>query len=440
MNVNKFFEKAEEAGITSSQLQTASSSSISISLFHHEIDSYSINNDQSIVAGGIYNGKFGFCLTEKAEDESSDFLVNGIVESAKSSERTDCLEIFKGSEKYKKRTFFSKELKNQSLEEKISLIKKVENDLFTKDPEVSEVETVVYSECEAEHYFYNSYGLKLSEKSNSCAIYVGVVLKRGDEVKTSYRTFVGPDLSKFDEDKFVSEIIKEGKEKFGGKPCKAGKYPTLLDRGVFISLLSAFLSANSSIAIQKKRSYLIGKEGQQVASKKLSIDEVPLRKGPTYTYFDGEGVARENKKVVNHGILMTHFYNRETAAKANKETTGNAALSSGKIGVGTTNIVVKPGKLSKDDLIKDIKEGVYITDIAGLGTGLNLSSGDFSCQAEGFMIRDGKIAEPLDLITLAGNIGQMMMDIKGLDNNVKDTYSFSCPDALIKKMSIGGDN
>ncbi len=440
MNVKKFFEKAKEAGISSCQLQTISSSSISISLFHHEIDSYSVNNDQAIAAGGMYNGKFGYCSTEKAEDESIDFMIQGIIESAKSSERTDCLELFKGSEKYKKKTFFSKELKNQPLEEKIELIKKVENDIFAKDPKVNDVEGVTYSECEMEHFFYNSYGLKLNEKSNSCSIYAGVVLKDGEEVKTNSKGYVGPDLSKFKEDDFVTDLVEGAKKKFGGTQCKAGKYPTLLDRSVFISLLGAFLQANSSIAIQKKRSYLIGLEGKKVASSKLSIDEVPLKKGPTYTYFDGEGVARTNKKIVNHGVLMTHFYNRETAAKANRETTGNATLSSGKIGVGATNIVVKPGKLSKEELIKDIKEGIYITDVAGLGTGLNNSSGDFSCQAEGFMIRDGKIAEPLDLITLAGNIKQMMLDIKALDNNVKDVYSFSCPDALIKKMSIGGKN
>ncbi len=440
MNVNKFFEKALESGISSCQIQMGNNSSISISLFHNEIDSYDIDNDQEILASGIYKNKFGFCSTEKDEDEEIDFLIKGIIDTASASERKDCLEIFKGSEKYKKKTFYSKELKNQPIDEKIEIIKKLEKDLAKADSEISEIEGVTYCETESYHCLYNSFGLKLKEKGNYCGIYAGIVLKRKEEVKTAFKSYSGIDLSDFNEKKFIEEIISEGKAKFGGSQCKAGKYPTLLDREVFVPLISAFLSANSSIAIEKNQSYLVGLEGKQVASKKLSIDEMPLKKGPGYTYFDFEGVARTNKKIVNHGVLMTHFYNRETAIKAGKESTGNAALGSGKIGTGWTNISIKPGKVSKEELIRGVKLGVYITDIGGLSTGLNSSSGDFSCQAEGFMIRDGKIAEPLDLITLAGNIKQMMLDIKGLDNNVKNTISFSCPDALIKKMSIGGKN
>ena len=104
------------------------------------------------------------------------------------------------------------------------------------------------------------------------------------------------------------------------------------------------------------------------------------------------------------------------------------------------NIILNCQPKPKEEIIKDIKEGIYITDIDGLGTGLDESSGNFSCQAEGFMIRDGKIAEPLDLITLSGNLMKVMSDIKKIDNNVKDWHWFSCSDALIKSMSVGGEN
>lgn len=440
MNVNLFFQKAREAGISSCQLQIGTSTSTSISVFHHEIDSYTIENIQLVTASGIYNGKYGSTATEKISNDSIDFLIRGIIDSATISERTDCIDIFPGSPKYKKRTFFSKKLKETPIEKKIDLIKDIENKLFEADREVSEVSEVIYSESESFYHFYNSYGLKLNKKANHCSIAAYIVMKRGDEIKTAGDSFSEMDLEKFDETKFINGIVEEGKKKFGGKPCKSGKYPVLLDREVFSTLVGCFLDANNAISVQKGSSFLEGFEGKKVASKCITIDEIPLKKGISYTFFDSEGVARENRKIVNHGILLTHFYNRETAKKAGKETTANASASLGKIGISYTNIAVKPGKQSKEEIIKNIKEGVYITEVDGLGTGLDESSGNFSCQAEGFMIRDGKIAEPLDLITLSGNLMKMMLVVKKLDSNVKDWHWFSCPDALIKSMFIGGEN
>ena len=147
----------------------------------------------------------------------------------------------------------------------------------------------------------------------------------------------------------------------------------------------------------------------------------------------------KNKTVIDKGVLKTYFHNRETAKKDGVESTGNASWGGGKFGIGFLNVFVKGGKKSFDEMIAPIKLGVYITDIAGLGTGMNPASGDFSCQAEGFMIRVGKFAEPLNLITLSGNLMKMFDSIKDLDNRVElQVSATSCPDLYIKSMNIGG--
>lgn len=439
MNPNKFFEAAKKAGISASQLHISGSSSTSISLFHHEIDSYSIENDQTMVASGIYDGKFGSCSTEKFDNSAIDFLVAGIIQSASNSEKSDSEGIFEGSPKYFKKNCFSKELSDTPIEKKISLIKDIEDKLFAYGDPISDVQTVTYAESSSFSEFYNSFGLKLKNKKNHFVLYAGVVATKGEEVKTNFDYDFGTDISKFDADAFSKKLCEGAIAKFGGTQCDAGKYPTLLRKNVFADLLGYFLDANSADEVQRNSSFLIGKEGAKVASSKVNIEEIPLLKGPMFTYFDGEGVAKINRKIVDKGVLTTHFYNRETAKKAGKETTGNARLAGGKMGVGCSTVTVKPSKKSQAELIADVKEGVYITEVAGLGTGMNANSGDFSCQAEGFMIRDGKLAEPLDLITLSGNVLKMLNDVKGFDNEYRMMLGgVGCADALIKGMNIGG--
>jgi PmbA protein len=146
-----------------------------------------------------------------------------------------------------------------------------------------------------------------------------------------------------------------------------------------------------------------------------------------------------NKDIVKKGVLKTYLYNRETAKKDGVASTGNGQWEGDKIGIGYGNIYIKGSKKSFEEMIAPIKEGVFITEIEGLGTGMNAQSGNFSCQAQGFMIRDGKKAEPLNLITLSGNLLKMLSDVKGFDNKMKlNTDSTECADVYIKSMAIGG--
>jgi PmbA protein len=227
--------------------------------------------------------------------------------------------------------------------------------------------------------------------------------------------------------------------KFGGAPCTSGKYPTVLRNDVFANLVNYFISSASSDEVQRQSSFLIGKLGQQIASKKVTILEKPLQRNVFFSYFDDEGVATMDKEIVNHGVLKTYLYNRETAKKDGVASTGNGQWEGDKIGIGYGNIVVKGSNKSFEEMIAPIKEGVFITEIEGLGTGMNAQSGNFSCQAQGFMIKDGKLDAPLNLITLSGNLLEMLQDVKALDNNERLLMSsFTCPDVYIKKMAIGG--
>ncbi len=438
MNFNQFFELAKQKGISQSQIQVSRSKAISISLFRREIEDFRVTESQNVIAAGIVNGKFGSSLTEKLNKDSFGFLTDKIVLAASLNEKKEEADIFKGSEKYHKKNVYNPTLAAVPTEEKLALIQKIEAKLYDADPRVAEVE-VEYSENESSSEFYNSFGLKLKQKSNYFYVVASVVMREGEVTKTNWKILLDKDLSAVKIDEFVAETVEGAAKKFGAESIASKKYPTVLCQDVMANLVNYFLSSAIADEVQRHTSMLEGKLNQKIASSKLTIEERPLEKNVFFSYFDGEGVATQNKVVVKNGVLKTYFYNRETAKKDGVESTGNGTWGGGKVGTGYCNVFVKPGKQSFDELIADIKDGVYITDVAGLGTGMNATSGDFSCQAEGFHIVEGKVAEPLTLITLSGNLLKMFKDLKGFANDTKMTLgSISIASAFIKSMNIGG--
>jgi PmbA protein len=439
MKFTKFFDLAKEKGLTSCQIQISRSKALAIKLFHHEIDNYSINDSQSVIACGIYEGKFGSASTEKIDKDTFEYLIDSIIENAKYNEKNTTTELFKGSDKYHKKNVFNKDLATIPVEEKLKTLHAVEDGLFAYSEKVNEVEEVGYKEVDSEDEFYNSFGLKLKQHTNYFYIYAYANAKDGESMKTAGDFFIDNNFRAFETKKFVDGIGKKLLAKFGGVQCESGNYPTVLENDVLASLMDYFLAAASSDEVQKKSSFLGGKLNTEVASSHVTIESKPLAKNIFFSYFDDEGVATQNMDIVKKGVLKNYFYNIETAKKDGVQSTGNGRWERGKIGIGFGNIFIKPSKKSFGEMVSHLKQGVFITEIEGLGTGMNEESGDFSCQAQGFMIREGQLAEPLNLITLSGNLLAMLKEVKTFDNAFKlNDNSVSCADVLIKKMAIGG--
>ena len=143
--------------------------------------------------------------------------------------------------------------------------------------------------------------------------------------------------------------------------------------------MNAYVSSAVAEDVQKNSSLFVGKLGQKVASKKVTIDDLPLSKNVFARSFDDEGVATYNKSIIKNGVLQTYLYNLTTAAKDGVSSTGNGVVTGGsKVGTSTAFLQMKPGRKTQEELFKEVGTGVYITDVSGLHAGLNSRSGNFS--------------------------------------------------------------
>ena len=439
MKYDKFFAYAKEVGIEEAELYVGCSKNLSVSLFHGEVDNYSDNTGYTILARGLINGKCGTATCDVWNNEKAKYLAQEIAANAKVIENDDPIFIFEGSPKYKKVHPFNKELANVSIDKKLALLHELEEKIRKADPRIIEVGGVEYSESEESVTIINTKGLKLSGKSNYF-YYVGyAVAKQGEQVKSGWELFLDNDFARFNVDELAEKVCKATVDQLGGEACQSGVYKAVLSPDVVKALMSFYVDSADAEEIQKHSSLFIGKLGQKVASKKVTIEDRPISKTMFAKSFDDEGVATYNKAIIKNGVLQTYLYNLTTAAKDGVQSTANASRGGSLIGTAPHFLYMKPGKKTQEELFQEVGDGVYITDVQGLHAGMNPQSGNFSLQSTGYLLKDGKRDRGLDVITVSGNLVNIFMDIKEVGNDEKAFPSgASCPSVLIKKIAVGG--
>ena len=183
MKFDRFFELAKKAGIEEAEFSFSNSFSLSFSLFHGEIDSYSSNKSLSFYARGIYKGKMGSISSDVYNNKMAEYFVEQIIANASVVENDDPMFIFKGSEKYRKINTFNRQLANIPVEKKIEVAHKIEEELRHADPRIVEVATVAYDETSTSSTIINSHGLKLTQKSNYFLYYGSAVASEKDPAR-----------------------------------------------------------------------------------------------------------------------------------------------------------------------------------------------------------------------------------------------------------------
>lgn len=418
MNYKQMIRKAGEAGISPFELTYKRSRTFTMSVFHREIEKCGVSDQSSIHARGEYGGRMAGASTERVDAGAADYLIDNIRRGATAIEKEEAPGIFRGSPKYCRKNVYSKALDAFGPDEKKAAMMAAEEAAYAADSRVNEVE-VNYEEAAEEQIKMNSYGLSLKSRSNYYFMIVSVVCKDGEETKYDYEYILDTDPAKLDPVALAQRAVEKTVSRFNGVSVPAGSYKCVLAPSVTQAFLSAMVNAGFSAEnIQKKSSTLVGKLGEKVFSDKVSIYEKPLTRNCFYRYFDDEGVACEDKCLVKGGVIHTWLYNLETAAKDGVSSTGNG-YGDENIGIRAVNLCLKSGRCHEESLFAKVGEGVYITSVTGLHAGLNPQSGDFSLEAQGFLIRDGKIASALGLFTCAGNIYRLFADVKAVADNAK---------------------
>ena len=427
---------AKAAGLNEYELYYYADEDMSVGALKQEIDSFSSGNSQGIDFRCKINGKMGYASTELFTEEELTELVSRAMENAKSIESDDEVDIFPGSPKYEKVEVKEPPVPNaaQMTDVTMALQKKI----YTLSDKIADGTRSSASCGTVETCLYNSYGLELTNRYGLQYGVVSVNVKDGEEAAAGFDVAEGATMDELGE--IADKAVAEALSKLGAGLVETGHYPIVICGKQMRSLLSTFASVFSSKDAQKGLSLLAGKEGEKIAADCVTIMDDPFRPGSIQAAFDGEGVATSRKCVVENGTLNTLLYNLSTAKKAGRESTGNGARHNG---IRYFNFYLAAGEATEEELLKKAEGGIYVTEIKGLHAGANATTGDFSIESAGFMIKDGKLGRPVKSFTIAGNFFDLLRQIDTLGNEVKFGLSggptmFGSPDVYIPNMSVAG--
>jgi PmbA protein len=221
------------------------------------------------------------------------------------------------------------------------------------------------------------------------------------------------------------------------KKASNARLPVVYDRRVSGGLIGHLAGAINGRSVARGTSFLKDRMSEQVFAKGIRILDNPHRKrGLGSRPFDAEGLPTKRYAIIDDGVLTTWLLDLAAARQLNLKPTGHAARgTSGPPSPTTSNFYLEKGKLSVDELIADIKSGLYITDLIGFG--VNGVTGDYSRGAAGFWIENGKRAWPVSGITVAGNLKDMFLNMTPADD-LKFKSSTNAPTVRIEGMTIAG--
>jgi PmbA protein len=320
----------------------------------------------------------------------------------------------------------------------------IERAALGADARMAGVEQAVYADSSERVAIASSTGIEGDYSSSSCYGYVQALAQGegGRETGLGFGLGRGPAALE------PAAIGLEGGERalamIGAEKPASRACPVVLDPTVaasFIGLIGRGLSAGT---VQRGRSPFAGRVGEEVAGEVLTLHDDGLDPdGFASSPFDGEGIPRRRTALVEGATLRTYLYDTYAARRGDASSTGNASRAGyrSQPSVSTSNLVVAPGTLGFAELLSEAGDGVLVTDVAGLHSGVNPVSGVFSVGASGRAIRNGELAEPLREFTIASDLVSMLRAVSAVGTDarwVPFSGSVRTPSLLIGEMTVAG--
>lgn len=414
-----------------------------VRVYQGEIEAFTASTSQGVGVRVVADNRQGFAYAGSLDE---DVLAETLAE-ARDNATFGTVDEFLGLAEPDGREIVDLGLFNASLadfpnESKIELAKRLEQAVLAGDERIIGAESSEFVDSVSEAAVVTNTGIRVSGRDSGCYLSTYVLAEEDGDTQTGFGFAVGRDPEELDVDKAAAEAVERATRLLGADKPGSERLTVVFDPFVtsqFLSIVGRTLSGES---VLKGRSLFADRLGEEVAAGMITlIDDPTDLRAFTANEADGEGLATRRNVLIEGGKLNQFVHNSYTGRRSEAASTGSAVRGYASTpGAGTTALSLLPGNRSQAELIAGIDNGVLIQGVAGLHSGVNPVSGDFSTGAEGLRIRNGALAEPIREFTIASTLQRMLLDVVEVGNDI-DWLPMSAAGVslVVADVTVSGD-
>jgi PmbA protein len=323
-------------------------------------------------------------------------------------------------------------------EDKIELARRCEAAALEADPRITNSEGGDFSDRQARYAYASSEGFAGEYRTSSFSLSTTPVAAKNGEMQRDGWYHVTRKRARLESPEAIGRVAAErALRRLGARRVKTAEVPVIFDPQTAASLLRHVAGALAGPALYRGASFLLGKLGESIAARDVAIVDDGTMPGALGSRpFDGEGLAVRPTPLVERGVLTSYLLDTYSGRKLGLPSTHHASRDGTGVTVSTTNLYLAPGTADPADLIRSVPNGLYVTELIGFG--VNGVTGDYSRGAVGLWIEQGELTYPVEEITVAGNLLEMLKRVEGIGNDLTFRDRTAAPTVLIGRMVVAG--
>lgn len=333
------------------------------------------------------------------------------------------------------------ELASMPQEDKVELALDLEHRV-RRDRRIRKVVRADYGDSLIETAVASSTGISSSSRRGSCHLSVYAIAGEGDDTHTGFGVTAARVPAELESEACAEDAIVRATRLLGATKPPSGSVTVVLDRRVAATFLGIVAGTFSGEEVLKQRSIFAGRLGEEVAPAHLTLFDDPTDAAAFgAAAFDGEGLPTRRNELIRDGRAAGYLYDTRAGRMAGTRSTASAVRGSYRTvpGVGLRAVSVRPGELTQEEILAQVGRGLFVQSVTGVNSGVNTVSGDFSVGAEGLMIRDGALAEPVREVTIASTLQRMLLHLTHIGSDLEWLPRTASGVTLaIEGVSLGG--
>lgn len=439
-------QKAASEGIQAEAL-IMDDTATNIRVDNGEVEQLSQSGSKGLGVRIIDGGKVGYAYTSDFSDAGIQETINAAHELAQIATPDEFRALPQLQEiPDEDLEIYDPSLENVATSAKVELAKQAERQTFEADSRIFNAQAN-YGDNITHVYLANSNGFAGSYSRTTAYAYVFATAKDKEinDAAAGFGLSLSPFFSEIDPVKIGQEGAYKATLTLGGKTVPTQTTTVIFDPFVMTQIIGTLAFAMRADSLQRGRSFLIGKQGQEVGSDKVTLlDNGRMKRGIASAPFDGEGVPTSATRLMDEGIFQKAIYDTYSARREGQEmfSTGNAQRGSHRNmpGVGPSNFYLQPGPASPEDIISGVEDGFYVTNVMQTG-GISPVTGDCSMAASGKWIKNGKLTDPINGVTVATTLNDLLRNISEVGNDLRIVPfmgSIGSPTVRVDNVIVGG--